>query len=176
MGAKMSLYILEVDKVSKAWAEKWVSRGFEISGHPDETAEANDPMWSHMDSAIKLRKSQIAKKFGLTMKTNVNHWFVWCGTDSTGRSDFTAQAEIESLNHLQMDANYAHYDNGSNQGHFLGPLGKDQGNFTGSGLVMKFAGNKESTLDVYQLLTNVYDQEYMEHSDPEGFFECFKGL
>ncbi len=176
MGAKMSIYILEVDKVTKAWTDKWASRGFEISGHPDETAEASDPQWRNMDKAIKLRKHQMAEKFGQDMNTIVNHWFVWCGRDSTGRPDFTAQAEIESLNGIHLDANYAHYDNGSNQGHFLGQRGQDQGNFTGSGLVMKFAGSHGKLLDVYQLLTDVYDQEYMENKDPDGFFECFKGL
>ena len=176
MGAKMSIYILEVDKVTKAWTDKWASRGFEISGHPDETAEASDPQWGNMDKAIKLRKHQMAEKFGQDMNTIVNHWFVWCGRDSTGRPDFTAQAEIESLNGIHLDANYAHYDNGSNQGHFLGQRGKNQGNFTGSGLIMKFAGSHGKLLDIYQLLTDVYDQEYMENKDQDGFFECFKGL
>ena len=41
---------------------------------------------------------------------------------------------------------------------------------------MKFAGSHGKLLDVYQLLTDVYDQEYMENKDPDGFFGCFKGL
>ena len=31
MGAKMTLYIKDVEKVSKSWADKWTARGFEIS-------------------------------------------------------------------------------------------------------------------------------------------------
>ncbi len=40
LGAKMSLYILDVDKVSKSWVDKWSAKGFEIAGHPDNTKEA----------------------------------------------------------------------------------------------------------------------------------------
>jgi len=114
--------------------------------------------------------------FGIEMKTVVNHWFVWCGKDSTGAPEFAAQAMIEADQGLGMDINYAHYDNGSIEGHFLGPPGFNQGNFTGSGLVMKFADSKGHILDIYQHVNNVYDQQYNELKDPEGFFECFKGL
>jgi len=40
LGAGMTLYVLETNKVSGDWAEKWSSQGFEISGHPDDTPEA----------------------------------------------------------------------------------------------------------------------------------------
>jgi hypothetical protein len=41
---------------------------------------------------------------------------------------------------------------------------------------MKFATSKGRILNIYQQLNNVYDQQYMELKDPEGFFKCFKGL
>jgi len=176
LGAKMSIYILEGKKVSKDWTDKWTTRGFEISGHPDDTKEAGSPQWNNMNDALKNKKKEIADLYGLTMKTLVNHWFVWCGKDSAGHPEFAAQAELEANHGLAMDANYAHYDNNSKQGHFLGPLGTDQGNFTGSGLVMKFANSKGKILDLYQYLTNVYDQQYTENQDADGFFNCFKGL
>ena len=75
-----------------------------------------------------------------------------------------------------MDINYAHYDNNSSQQHFLGAMGTGQGNFTGSGLVMKFADQTGSLVNIYQHLNNVYDQQYMEHKDSLGFYNCFKGL
>ncbi len=177
MGAKMSIYILEVDKVSKAWADKWRSRGFEISGHPDDTWEAVDPHWKNMDSVLAAKQAQITGKFGVPMRTNVNHWFVWCGTDADGQQDFGAEAILEAKHGLGMDLNYAHYDIKSNQGdQYLGPHGTNQGNFTGSGLVMKFADARGKVIDVYQQLTPIYDQEYTESHDPEGFFNAFKGL
>jgi hypothetical protein len=177
MGAKMSLYILGVEKVSRTWVDKWTARGFEIAGHPDDTKEAKDPTWNRMDSVLKSRKQEIASYYGLPMRTNVNHWFVWCGRDTDGKQEFAAEAKLEEKNVIEMDINYAHYDINSNQGaHFLGPLGTNQGNFTGSGLVMKFADSRGKTINVYQHLNAVYDQEYNESHDPEGFFNCFKGL
>jgi hypothetical protein len=114
---------------------------------------------------------------GLSMRTNVNHWFVWCGRDADGMPDLAAQARLEEKNGIGLDLNYAHYDMNSNQSHhFLGPSGLNQGNFTGSGLIMKFADVNGRIIDVYQQLNAVYDQQYNESSDPEGFFRCFKGL
>lgn len=176
LGAKMTIYILDVKKVSKAWTDSWTTKGHEIAGHPDDVKEASNPTWHNMNNAIKTKKAEIAGKYVLPMNTNVNHWFVWCGRDSTGNPDFGAQAELEANLGIGMDINYAHYDMNSNQGHFLGTPGSDQGNFTGSGLVMKFANNKGRVLNVYQHLNNVYDQQYKESKDPEGFYNCFKGL
>ena len=176
MGAKMSLYILEADKVTKQWAEKWIAKDFEISGHPDDTREATGPVWSNMDKVLSDKMKEISVLYGVPMSTVVNHWFVWCGNDESGNPEFSAQAEIEARNGLSMDVNYAHYDNNSGQGHFLGLPGSRQGNFTGSGLPMRFAGSSGKILDIYQHLTNVYDQQYNENNDPEGFFSCFEGL
>ena len=177
MGAKMSLYFMGVVKVSRSWVEKWTAKGFEIGGHPDDTKEAGNPTWNRMDSAICNRKREIAVSYGLPMYTNVNHWFVWCGKDSVREQEFGAEAILEEKNGIMMDINYAHYDIKSNQGeHFLGPLGTNQGNFTGSGMVMKSSDSRGKTINVYQHLNAVYDQEYNESHDPEGFFNCFKGL
>ena len=177
LGAKMSLYILDINKVSKNWVDKWSVRGFEIAGHPDDTKEAANPGWYDMNNAIVMKKNEIDGKYGLPMRTNVNHWFVWCGTDADGKQDFTAAAQLEEKNGIELDMNYAHYDIKSNQGaNFLGPHGTDQGNFTGSGLIMKFADIKGYIVNVYQHLNDVYDQQYTESKDPEGFYNCFKGL
>ena len=177
MGAKMTIYILETDKVSKSWVDKWTSKGFEISGHPDDTKEAGNPEWYNMDNALKTMKKEVETKYGLQILTVVNHWFVWCGNDSTGNQDFGAQAMLEEKNGIELDINYAHYDKNSNQGLFyLGTPGINQGNFTGSGLVMKYANATGRTINVYQHFNAVYDQQYMESNDSEGFFNCFKGL
>jgi len=177
MGAKMTLYIKDVEKVSKSWVDKWIAKGFEISGHPDDTNEAGNPVWAHMDSAIMSKKNEIASQFGLPMRTVVNHWFVWCGRGKNGQQDFGAQARLEEKNGIEMDANYAIYDINSNQPeHYLGTPGTNQGNFIGSGLVMKYADVSGKTVQVYQRFNAVYDQQYNEGSTPEKFFECFKGL
>ena len=41
---------------------------------------------------------------------------------------------------------------------------------------MKFADESGSLVNIYQHLNNVYDQQYMEHKDSIGFYNCFKGL
>ncbi len=96
MGAKMSLYVLETGKVTKQWSDRWTARGFEISGHPDDTKEAAAPVWNNMEIVLADKIKTISELYGLPMTTVVNHWFVWCGTDSAGRPEFAAQAEIEA--------------------------------------------------------------------------------
>ncbi len=175
-GAAMSLYVMETGKVSTAWTEKWKGRGFEISGHPDDTKEASSPSWYRMDSVLGTKVKEISDLYGLKMITNVNHWFVWCGNDSSGKQEFAAQALIEANHGISLDVNYAHYDNNSLSGHFLGTPGAEQGNFTGSGLPMRFSTSDGRIINIWQHLNNVYDQQYNENHNPEGFFECFKGL
>jgi hypothetical protein len=41
---------------------------------------------------------------------------------------------------------------------------------------MKFADMEGNVINVYQHFNNVYDQQYMEHKDKEGYFNCFRGL
>jgi hypothetical protein len=176
-GAKMTLYVKETDLISEKWITEWRNKGFEISGHPNDTRQAVNPDWNTMDSVYKELLGRLKKVYGVPgMKSVVNHWFVWTGKDADGTQNFAAQARIEEQNGVRLDCNYARYDNLSSQGHFLGAMGTDQGNFTGSGLVMRFADIRGSVIDVYQQLNSVYDQQYMEHKDQEGFFNCFRGL
>ncbi len=176
-GAKMTLYIKEPGYISKAWVETWAKKGFEISGHPDDTRQAENPDWGTMDSVYKALRNELKSNYGImSMQTVTNHWFVWCGKTSDGVRDFASQARIEENNGVGLDCNYAHYDNGSDQGHFLGEMGTHQGNYTGSGLSMKFADVNGKVINVFQQLNNVYDQQYMEHKDQDGYYNCFKGL
>lgn len=177
MGAKMTLYILESEKVSKKWVNEWTAKGFEIASHPDDTKNAHNPTWNSMDSALAYKIARIETQYGIDVRTNVNHWFVWCGKDETGQPDFGAQTELEEKHGIEMDGNYAHYDINSTQGlNYLGPPGIKQGNYNGSGFAMKYVNGKGKTVDVYQRFNAVYDQQYMETKDPEGFFDCFRGI
>jgi len=175
-GAKMSLYVIGTKDVSKEWVQKWTARGFEIAGHPDDTREAVLPHWKTMDSVLNAKVSEIAGAYELPMKTNVNHWFVWCSTDSAGKQEFAAEAQLEAKHGIALEVNYAHYDNNASEGHFLGNSGSGQGNFAGSGLPMRFSSSDGKVIPVWQHFNNVYDQQYNEQHDPRGFFDCFKGL
>ena len=176
-GGRMTLYIKEVEFISKTWTNKWANRGFEISGHPDDTRQATNPDWRTMDSVYSALERELKDSYGVNgMKTVTNHWFVWTGSLADGTPDFSAQAKIEEKHGVGLDCNYAHYDNGSPDGHFLGSMGYHQGNYTGSGLSMKFADTHGKIINVYQQLNNVYDQQYMEHKDQDGYFNAFKGI
>lgn len=176
-GAKMTVYFKDVDKVSREWVDKWTAKGFEIAAHPDDTRNAAHPTWSNMDSALTTKIDEIKAAYGLSVRTNVNHWFVWCGNDENGQQDFGAEAKLEEKHGIEMDANYAFYDQKSNQPvNYLGTPGYHQGNYTGSGLVMKYAVVSAKTVNVYQRFNAVYDQQYNESHDPKGFFNSFKGL
>ena len=177
MGAKMTLYIKETELISSQWVNNWLNKGFEFAAHFDDTRQAQNPDWKTMDSVIKDLKRKMNNRYGITdIRTVTNHWFVWCGKDTNGVVDFAAQAKLEANNGMELDNNYARYDNNSNQGYFLGAMGTNQGNYTGSGLSMKFADNNGLIVNTYQHLCNVYDQQYMEHRDSTGFYNCFKGL
>jgi hypothetical protein len=175
-GARMSLYILNMDAVFKESVAAWTARGHEIAGHPDDTQEKQNPTWTRMNSVVSDVVYNVRRRYGLTMRTCVDHWFLWCGRDHDNRPEFAAQAEIEADHGIEMDVNYAHYDYNSTQGDFLGPTGDLQGNFTGSGLPMKFADTQGRVVNVYQHLNNVYDQQYMQRFDRTAFYDCFGGL
>ena len=92
-GAKMTLYVKEVNLISKPWINKWINKGFEISGHPDDTKQAVNPDWKTMDSVYKNIIGKLNREYGIpAMPTTTNHWFVWCGKKEDGTSDFAAQA------------------------------------------------------------------------------------
>ena len=176
-GARMTLYIKEVNYVSKAWANKWRARGFEMSGHPDQTAHATNPGWHRMDSVYGVLNAKLRSVLDIPpMQTVTNHWFVWPGNYDNAKHDFVAQAKLEEKHGIGLDCNYAHYDNNARQKQFLGSYGYTQGNYTGSGLPMKFADIDGNIVNVYQQLNNVYDQQYMENDDKDGYFNAFKGL
>jgi hypothetical protein len=101
---------------------------------------------------------------------------VWPGNYDNDKYDLAAQAKLEEKHGIGLDCNYAHYDNNARQKQFLGSYGYTQGNYTGSGLPMKFADADGSIINVYQQLNNVYDQQYMEHKDQDGYLNAFKGI
>jgi hypothetical protein len=176
-GAKMTLYIKEADYVTKSWTNKWQSRGFEMSGHPDQTKNAEDPSWKRMDTIYATLNGRLKSILDVPpMETVTNHWFVWPGSYDNGKFDFAAQAKLEEKHGIGLDCNYAHYDNNAREKQFLGSYGYMQGNYTGSGLPMKFIDAEGELIHVYQQLNNVYDQQYMEHKDQDGYFNAYKGL
>src|SRR6185295_6711253 len=95
-GAKMTLYVKEINRVSKPRINSWIDKGFEISGHPDDTKQAINPDWNTMDSVYNNIIGKLYREYGIkAMYTTTNHWFVWCGKNKDGMHDFAAQARVE---------------------------------------------------------------------------------
>ena len=166
-GARMTLY-LKGDYLPTPKVKQWISDGFEVSGHVDDTREATNPTYRQMDRKVNSTVQALKRVYGADMRTVRNHWIVWCGRDPDGTQDFTAQAAIEANHGIQMDCNYYHFDQNSTQGHFLGPIG----NFNGSGLPMKFITDRGEVLDIYQALTQLPDEQWGRGN----LFENFKLL
>ncbi len=154
-GARLTLY-LKGTYVSPAKVKKWIDDGFEIAAHVDDTEEAIGPTWRGMNAALGSTLQRFNENYGFRPRTVRNHWVVWCGNDRDGKPDFAAQASIEANAGIGFDCNFYHFDQQSAKGHFLGPIG----NFTGSGLPMKFINSAGHILSIYQSLTQLPDEQW----------------
>ena len=158
-GAQTTLY-LKSPYISPATVAQWVARGHEIACHFDDTQEAILPTYAGMNAVACAMVKDHWEAYGLMPKTVRNHWIVWVG--------WAEQAIIEASLGIGLDCNLYHYDRGSSHGHYLGGVG----NFTGSGLPMKFANRGGRVIDIYQSLTQLPDEQWLE----ANFYGCFKTL
>jgi hypothetical protein len=158
-GALMTLY-LKGTSVQPESVSRWVAKGHEIASHFDDTAEAENSTEERMRAVVNAAVQSHLATYGLNPKTVRNHWIVWVG--------WSEQAEIEASCGIGLDCNYYHYDQGSNHGHYLGQVG----GFTGSGLPMKFADRNGHVLPIYQVVTQLPDEQWLD----EGFYNNFKIL
>ncbi len=154
-GARMTVY-LKSPYVSADKVKTWRADGFEISGHVDDTPDLTNPTYSAMEGKTNWTVHALKDAYGVDMRTVRNHYIVWCGTDADGKQDFTAQASIEAKYGIRLDCNLYHFDQKSTEGHFLGPIG----NFTGSGLPMKFIDPRGEVLNIYQSVTQLPDEQW----------------
>lgn len=158
-GARMTVY-LKGAYIPASTVASWVARGYEVSAHFDDTAEATHPTIERMQTVAFDAVKSHQQAYGLKPKTVRNHWIVWVG--------WSEQAEIEARCGIGLDCNYYHYDQGSPLGHWLGK----PGSFTGSSLPMKFATLDGQILDIYQLLTQLPDEHWRE----ADFYPAFQTL
>ena len=158
-GARMTIY-LKNPSLPACEVANWVSNGHEIACHIDDTIEAVQPTYAGMNFAACATIKAHQQVYGYAPRTVRNHWIVWYG--------WTDQAAIEAELGLGMDCNLYHYDLGSSHGHYLGGIG----NFTGSGLPMRFIDKDGQVIDIYQSLTQLPDEQWLE----ENLYGCFKIL
>jgi hypothetical protein len=158
-GARITIY-LKNPTLPLSVVNNWVAKGHEIACHFDDTAEATQPTFDGMYSVASKTVNAHLQAYGYLPKTVRNHWIVWVG--------WTEQASIEASLGIGMDCNLYHYDRGSSHGHYLGSVG----NFTGSGLPMKFVDKDGQIIEIYQSLTQLPDEQWLE----ENLYGCFKTL
>ncbi len=158
-GVRMTIYLKD-PSISPGEVANWISRGHEIACHFDDTAEADQTTYAGMYSVACASVNAHLQAYGFPPRTVRNHWIVWVG--------WTEQAAIEAGLGIGLDCNLYHYDQGSSHGHYLG----NAGNFTGSGLPMKFVDRSGQIIDIYQSLTQLPDEQWLE----ENFYGCFKIL
>jgi hypothetical protein len=158
-GARMTIY-LKSPSLPACEVANWVSNGHEIACHFDDTVEAVQPTYSGMNFVAGETVKAHRQVYGYAPRTVRNHWIVWVG--------WADQAAIEAELGIGMDCNLYHYDQGSSHGHYLGSVG----NFTGSGLPMKFIDKTGQVIDIYQSLTQLPDEQWLE----ENLYGCFKIL
>ena len=155
-GARTTLY-LKNPYISPAVVAQWVGRGHEIAAHFDDTQEAVQPTYAGMNTVAQVTVKNHCEAYGFMPKTVRNHWIVWVG--------WSEQASIEASLGIGLDCNLYHYDRGSSHGHYLGGVG----NFNGSGLPMKFANHDGRVIDIYQSLTQLPDEQWLEANMYGGF-------
>jgi hypothetical protein len=158
-GARITIY-LKNPSIPPDEVANWKEIGHEIACHIDDSAEAVQPTVAGMNSVACATVNSHLQAYGYSPRTVRNHWIVWVG--------WTEQAAIEAGLGIGLDCNLYHYDQGSSHGHYLGEIG----NFTGSGLPMKFVDKSGQIIDIYQSVTQLPDEQWLE----EKFYGCFKTL
>jgi hypothetical protein len=146
--------------ISLQTVNKWRSNGNEVSVHYNDVPNYANPTWSNMNMVFDTMTANFRNAYGLTPVTGRNHWVVWCSTDSLGRNEFAAQAEIEERYGLGMDCNYYQFGGNKVYPNWLG----DVGHITGSGIPMKFADTKGRILDIYQSNTQLPDETWLKEN------------
>ena len=154
--AHMTLYIKGTYISAEAVAD-WVRRGHEIAAHFDDTIEAVLPTEAGMTSVAKAAVESHYQAYRLKPRSVRNHWIVWYG--------WSEQASIEERVGIEFDCNLYHYDRDSSSPDYLG----DVGGFNGSGLPMKYANRDGSILQIYQALTQLPDEQWLEKKLASNF-------
>jgi hypothetical protein len=176
-GAHMTLYLQYENNVTVAQVQDWTARGHEISCHPDNTTnDPDNPTWPLMYAAMSSRKQAVEARGTGPNLTVRNHWHNWCDKNADGSDNNSAQGLIEEILGFKMSVQPTHSDGSPTLGHYLGGT-TEVGNYTGSGLTMKYANKDGRIIQVYSSLTNVYDQLYFnDNSNKLGYRNCFKTI
>ncbi len=156
--------------VSDPEAASYVSQGFELGVHAQNGCTVNFTSFQELDAAYKadLQAFRLFYPSLSPQATSRFHCIVW--------SDWATQAKVQLANGIRLNLDYYYWPGSWVQGR--------SGLFTGSGLPMRFADVDGTTIDVYQgvsQLVNENDLAYpaatLELLDralgPQGFYGLF---
>ncbi|WP_189606413.1 Ig-like domain-containing protein, partial [Salinimicrobium marinum] len=137
-----SSYIFPNTPISDIQASIFEAQGFEIALHLNTQCESYDELSIENDLTTQLEEMAINFPGLSASITNRTHCIAF--------SDWATQPKLESSNGIRLDANYYYWP---------GSWVNDRpGMFTGSGIPMKFADVDGTTLDIYQLNTQMTDE------------------
>ncbi|MBS1850170.1 MAG: DUF4082 domain-containing protein [Acidobacteria bacterium] len=129
----------------------YVSQGFEIANHTDNSPTCTNFTPASLESAITAQLAEMALSYpsNPVSKTSRTHCVLW--------SDYDTEPQI-LLNHgVRFDTSYYYWPDPFVQGR--------SGVFTGSGMPMRFADRNGNTFDVFQATTQMPDEDTWDY-DP----------
>ena len=151
-------------------AAGYVSQGFELGVHAQNGCTVNFTSFANLDAAYKgdLQQFRLAYPSLPPQATSRFHCIVW--------SDWATQAKVQLANGIRFNLDYYYWPGSWIQGR--------AGLFTGSGLPMRFADIDGTTIDVYQGVTQLVNENELAYPaatlavldralGPEGFYGVF---
>jgi hypothetical protein len=148
----------------------YVSQGFEIANHADNSPTCTNFTPTSLDQAITTQLNQFTQLYpGIpASRTNRTHCVLW--------SDYDSEPQI-LLNHgIRFDTSYYYWPGSWVNGR--------SGLFTGSGMPMRYADRSGNIFDVYQATTQMPDEDPWDYTPaidtlldnalgPQGFYGAF---
>ena len=131
--------------------QTYVSQGFEIANHGDNSPSCTNFSAASLDAAITAQLAEVQANFPNlpASKTNRTHCVLW--------SDYDSEPQILFNHGIRFDTSYYYWP-------WIWVQGRS-GMFTGSGLPMRYADRNGNTFDVYQATTQMPDEDTWDY-DP----------
>jgi Concanavalin A-like lectin/glucanases superfamily/Bacterial Ig-like domain/Bacterial Ig domain len=164
-------WIFPENPLTDAQAAAYVADGFEIALHPLVASCPTSPITQAQLSAVfDQQLAAFAAKYPSVPApvASRTHCVFW--------PDWVSEAKVELAHGIRMDGNYYHYP--------MSWIGDKPGFMNGGGFPMRFADLDGTSIDVYQLNTNMTDEGGQAYPDtavalldkalgPEGFYGAF---
>jgi fibronectin type 3 domain-containing protein len=163
-------YIYPGSPLTNAQAAGFLADGFEIALHTNVGGGCDDWTPGELDSLFGSQRAEFATDYPSVPApvSERTHCVAW--------SDWVSHAEVDLAHGVRLDTNYYHYPDTW--------IGTRTGYMTGSALVMRFANDDGTPIDVYQAHTHMNDEAEQVYPatanalldaalGPQGFYGVF---